>query len=663
MINAIDSTIESDITATVEPSLPVLKQLAQRHTRMNELKNTYNLLASQNRDSANSLYTPWPLSINEGDAFAKLPLSAWQSNEGRMRYQNRLQAALTHAIAAETHEAKAARLDTLSQANLATSQSTFREDISASLKTLHQHRSEREVAVRAEVMVETDSLYAALSNAPTSEASLNIFAQLDELLNQYQSQADASLALTLTTLPFDPLNLTTEQVLAHVEPAHWGDPVALAEFHERLSNAAPLSIEHALMAARADQVRTLLQRPESVSKRQELTDAKETARQQEQAQAGKQLAENAALMARPGSLALSLPNNATTYPSIITGGNLIGLHQITPDVLNSAIKKALIETAKVLAEFAATRLAPVLAVYGALAVLAPSRLGNSELPKHLLVPLSDIAPDLDISGVEHGQTVSLPYALIPRVTQDRIELHVLANLEASVPAQIIDASVPASGNAWQGVLHQPPRLITVTPVAQPPDPSTELLPEPSAVQPPTGPAEILTPATGNVIPGYEVLDHEIYIVRYPATSGLPPVYLAVKAPPVKVGDTGPYLDLVKRSEKGDGIQNDHMPSQKAIRISLKRAYPELPESAIRAILNQSAAVAIPDWVHQQKSETYGRRNTNDKAEHDANDLRAAVGNNLKAIEQALLESGLTTERVAELEHEINSINVELELYK
>lgn len=80
-----------------------------------------------------------------------------------------------------------------------------------------------------------------------------------------------------------------------------------------------------------------------------------------------------------------------------------------------------------------------------------------------------------------------------------------------------------------------------------------------------------------------------------------------------------------------------MPSKAALKerateLAEKRGEPITP-SQLKTIENMADAIAIPKKAHQQKSPTYGKRNTTTRIKEDASDLNKAAGRDLDAMEK------------------------------
>lgn len=134
------------------------------------------------------------------------------------------------------------------------------------------------------------------------------------------------------------------------------------------------------------------------------------------------------------------------------------------------------------------------------------------------------------------------------------------------------------------------------------------------------------------------------IITFPADSGIKSLYLVFAKPMVNPLEVGPANDLSSRSAK-DGLDIDHIPSQRALAAFLNASDPDMDERDIKSLLRKAPSIAIPRKVHQKFSETYGGRNTKIQQVKDAADLRSAVDTNLNAIKPYLLDEGFTEQQI------------------
>ena len=145
------------------------------------------------------------------------------------------------------------------------------------------------------------------------------------------------------------------------------------------------------------------------------------------------------------------------------------------------------------------------------------------------------------------------------------------------------------------------------------------------------------------------------IITFPADSGIKSLYLVFAKPMVNPLEVGPANDLSSRSAK-DGLDIDHMPSQRALREYVVAIDPRILPDDLKKILKNAPSIAIPREAHQKYSETYGGRNTKAKQIMDAADLRAAVDSNLNAIKPYLLDEGFTDEQIETARTDLHNLH-------
>lgn len=145
------------------------------------------------------------------------------------------------------------------------------------------------------------------------------------------------------------------------------------------------------------------------------------------------------------------------------------------------------------------------------------------------------------------------------------------------------------------------------------------------------------------------------IITFPADSGIRSLYLVFAKPMVNPLEVGPANELSSRSAK-DGLDIDHIPSQKALGAFLKKNVPLISPQDIKEYLRKAPSIAIPRKVHQKYSETYGGRNTKTQQAKDTADLRAAVDANLDAIKPYLLEENFTEEQIETARADLHNLH-------
>ena len=144
------------------------------------------------------------------------------------------------------------------------------------------------------------------------------------------------------------------------------------------------------------------------------------------------------------------------------------------------------------------------------------------------------------------------------------------------------------------------------------------------------------------------------IITFPADSGVAPLYLVFAKPAVKPLEVDTYGAFNGRLR--NGLHVDHMPSQAAIRRHLERYAISFTEKQLKEALNNAASIAIPSYIHQKFSETYGWKNTEEKQALDAGDLRRAVDSNFDAIKPFLLDHGYAAVDIEVARIEIHEVN-------
>lgn len=151
------------------------------------------------------------------------------------------------------------------------------------------------------------------------------------------------------------------------------------------------------------------------------------------------------------------------------------------------------------------------------------------------------------------------------------------------------------------------------------------------------------------------------IITFPASLGVPPLYLVYSKPPVKLLETDIYRKFDGRPRQGTNA--DHMPSAAAVEKYLENIFPKMPRDLIKKKKKDVAALIIPKWVHQKCSETYGGRNSPAQVEKDAKDLKGAVDRNMDAIRGCLREEGFSDYEIDKAHQEMHQINIKMGWYK
>ncbi len=133
------------------------------------------------------------------------------------------------------------------------------------------------------------------------------------------------------------------------------------------------------------------------------------------------------------------------------------------------------------------------------------------------------------------------------------------------------------------------------------------------------------------LPMPEEKDFRDYILILPIPN-MPPVYVYLSKPPVKLFEVDLYRNFAGRLR--NGTHADHMPSAAAVRAKLKKLYPNVSPAELNEATKDTATIIIPAEVHQKLSATYGGRNTPYQIEQDSRDLRAALDRDFDAITPA-----------------------------
>ncbi|OCQ53670.1 S-type Pyocin [Photorhabdus australis subsp. thailandensis] len=162
------------------------------------------------------------------------------------------------------------------------------------------------------------------------------------------------------------------------------------------------------------------------------------------------------------------------------------------------------------------------------------------------------------------------------------------------------------------------------------------------------------------LPMPEEKDFRDYILILPIPN-MPPVYVYLNKPPVKLLDVDLYSNFAGRPR--NGMHADHMPSAAAVRAYFKKKYPDAKENELREMAKDAAALIIPAEVHQKLSATYGGRNSPVQIEQDSKDLHAAFERDFNTIKPALKEYGVTEEQLENARAKMHKLNQEQGLYK
>nr|WP_315901980.1 S-type pyocin domain-containing protein [Photorhabdus kayaii] len=94
----------------------------------------------------------------------------------------------------------------------------------------------------------------------------------------------------------------------------------------------------------------------------------------------------------------------------------------------------------------------------------------------------------------------------------------------------------------------------------------------------------------------EEKDFRDYILILPVPN-MPPVYVYLSKPPVKLLEVDLYRNFTGRLR--NGTHADHMPSAAAIKAAAKRLNPMLRPKELNKQVKDVAAIIIPSKVHQK----------------------------------------------------------------
>ncbi len=166
-------------------------------------------------------------------------------------------------------------------------------------------------------------------------------------------------------------------------------------------------------------------------------------------------------------------------------------------------------------------------------------------------------------------------------------------------------------------------------------------------------------------------DFNDYVIVDPRGE-VPAIYVFFQKEPVDDLEVD-YYENFKGRPRGGLYEIDHLPSQAAVRMYLKKMYPHMRDSAIELLLGEVASIAIPKEVHRKCSETYGGRNRSwvdmedgsslRRKELDAKNLREAVERNWEANRECLENEGYDSQLLDEKLDKIHELNEAKGLYK
>lgn len=166
-------------------------------------------------------------------------------------------------------------------------------------------------------------------------------------------------------------------------------------------------------------------------------------------------------------------------------------------------------------------------------------------------------------------------------------------------------------------------------------------------------------------------DFNDYVIVDPLGE-VPAIYVFFQKEPVDDLEVD-YYENFKGRPRGGLYEIDHLPSQAAVRMYLKKMYPHMRDSAIELLLGEVASIAIPKEVHRKCSETYGGKNRSwvdmedgsslRRKELDAKNLREAVERNWAANRECLENEGYDSKLLDDKLEKIHELNEAKGLYK
>ncbi|MDM3469346.1 S-type pyocin domain-containing protein, partial [Citrobacter sp. Cb041] len=144
------------------------------------------------------------------------------------------------------------------------------------------------------------------------------------------------------------------------------------------------------------------------------------------------------------------------------------------------------------------------------------------------------------------------------------------------------------------------------------------------------------------------------------------IYVYFQKAPVEEYEVDYYENFKGRSRQGL-YEVDHIPSKAAVRIHLKKLYPDESREIIEKMVDKAAAVVIPKAVHKKYSKTYGGRNNQNvemengevltQKDLDASSLEGAVNANWDTNAKCLKsEYGMSDEKSESIRARLYELN-------
>ncbi len=212
---------------------------------------------------------------------------------------------------------------------------------------------------------------------------------------------------------------------------------------------------------------------------------------------------------------------------LMTSAGTIATAEGAAVTLRAAISAAIVT----LGEFAASTASGLFV--GVTALVYSPKLGNGELPKRFALgtPVSTLAPALGTSTITSAVngTLDLPVRMSSKTAADgHSEVFVVNTDGRNVPSKV--NVVAAAYDPVQKVYtlttnDAPPRTLTWPPIVNPTDSSTSLPAE--QAEPPVYAGASVTPVLGRIdsFPEVGEASFDDFITVFPASSGLPPIYV------------------------------------------------------------------------------------------------------------------------------------------
>jgi hypothetical protein len=268
---------------------------------------------------------------------------------------------------------------------------------------------------------------------------------------------------------------------------------------------------------------------------------------------------------------------------------------------------------------------------GVSALVYSPKLANGELPERYAfsTPLSDLAPGLkdDLSTIAAANgNVDLPVRISSKTAADgQSEVFVALADGITVPSKV--RVVAATFNAQQNVYSVttedvPPRTLTWTPIVDPGSSSTTSPAEQPVPTVYTG--ATVTPVTGRIdaFPGLAEAGFNDFITVFPASSGLPPLYVMFRDPREDAGVatgmgqpvTGIWLGTAAQGEGApvpsqiaDQLRGREFKNFKAFREAFWVEVTKDPVLSQQFIAPNRARMSIGKAAKTRKTDAVGKR--------------------------------------------------------